>query len=88
MPPVSGLELATRQRADGSVLPIILSTGSTVTRHCVRTAELGIKEVLEMPSDEANLLAFIYAAIRRVWQRKAGLSRTRSVHNTRAGCPA
>jgi FixJ family two-component response regulator len=66
MPAVTGLELAARLHADGSALPIMLITGSISPAISARAAELGIKKVLEKPPDDAFLLGFIDAALRRM----------------------
>jgi FixJ family two-component response regulator len=66
MPAVTGLELAARLRAEGDTVPIMLITGSISPAISARAAELGIKEVLEKPPDEADLVAFIDTARRQV----------------------
>jgi len=58
MPGMTGLELAEEMRANGSVIPILLTTGSATPALFVKAAELGIK-VLEKPFDEDDLLDFI-----------------------------
>ena len=61
MPNMTGLELARRLRADGSVIPILLITGSPSPTIAASAAELGI-EVLENPPGEETLIHFINAA--------------------------
>jgi two-component system, LuxR family, response regulator FixJ len=61
MPHMTGLELAARLRANGSVIPILLVTGSPSPAIVARAAELGIDRVLEKPPVEQELLEFISA---------------------------
>jgi two-component system response regulator FixJ len=58
MPQMTGLQLATKLRADGSRIPILLITGSMSPAIVARTAQLGI-QVLEKPPSEEDVLAFI-----------------------------
>jgi FixJ family two-component response regulator len=62
MPDMTGLQLAEKLRADGSVLPILLITGSPSPAIVARAAELGIVQVLEKPPEEDDLIDFINAA--------------------------
>lgn len=61
MPDMTGLELATRLRADGARIPILLTTGSPSPAIVARAAELGIERVLEKPPGDQDLLDFISA---------------------------
>jgi two-component system, LuxR family, response regulator FixJ len=56
---VTGLELAPRLRAGGWQWPILLVTGASSPAIAARAAELGITKVLEKPSAEADIMAFI-----------------------------
>ncbi len=58
MPQMSGLELATKLRADGSHMPILLITGAPSPAIVARAADVGI-QVLEKPPSEEDVLAFI-----------------------------
>jgi FixJ family two-component response regulator len=60
MPHVTGLELASRLRADGRQLPILLITGAPSPVIIARAAELGIEKVLAKPPAEADIMAFIH----------------------------
>lgn len=62
MPHMTGLELATRLRADGDCIPVLLITGSASPAIVARAAQLGI-EVLEKPPDEEAMLKFIKAHV-------------------------
>jgi FixJ family two-component response regulator len=66
LPDTSGLELAARLRAEGNPLPILLVTGAPSRAIYERAAQLGVDGVLEKPYDEADLLAFIDTALRRL----------------------
>ena len=59
MPRMTGLELATRLRADGWRFPILLITGAPSPAIVSRAAELGIEKVLAKPPREADIMAFI-----------------------------
>ena len=59
MPHMTGLELAGRLRAEGTVIPILLITSSVSPIMFARAAELGIETVLEKPFDVNDLLDFV-----------------------------
>jgi two-component system, LuxR family, response regulator FixJ len=59
MPHVSGLDLASRLRAEGRGFPILLITGSPSPAIVARAATLGINKVLEKPPAEAEIIAFL-----------------------------
>ncbi|HEX2942349.1 MAG TPA: response regulator [Rhodopila sp.] len=59
MPWMTGLELASRLRAEGYRIPILLVTGSPTPGIAARAAELCIEQVLEKPPPEDDLLHFI-----------------------------
>ena len=59
MPHMTGLELAGRLRAEGTVIPILLITSSVSPIMFARAAELGIETVLEKPFDVEDLLDFV-----------------------------
>ncbi len=61
MPNMTGLELARRLRADGTVIPILLITGLPSPTIAASAAELGIK-VLDKPPSEEALIEFINGA--------------------------
>jgi FixJ family two-component response regulator len=56
---VSGLELAARLRAGGGRWPFCWSTVAPSPAIAARAAELDITKVLEEPSAEADIMAFI-----------------------------
>lgn len=58
MPEITGLDLATRLRAAGSKMPILLVTGAPSPTIVARAAQLGIK-VLDKPPDEGDIITFI-----------------------------
>ena len=58
---MTGLELAERLRTDGSLLPILLVTGSPSPSIAARAAALGISRVLEKPPGEEEVIDFITA---------------------------
>jgi two-component system, LuxR family, response regulator FixJ len=62
MPGMTGLELAERLRTDGSLIPILLVTGSPSPTIAARAAELGVNRVLEKPPGEEDVVTFITAA--------------------------
>jgi FixJ family two-component response regulator len=61
MPGMTGLELAERLRTAGSVVPILLVTGSPSPSIAARAAELGVNGVLEKPPGEEDVVGFITA---------------------------
>ena len=60
MPNMTGLELARRLRADGAVIPILLTTGLPSPTIAADAVGLGIK-VLDKPPSEEALIDFIDA---------------------------
>lgn len=63
MPDMTGLRLAERLRNDGSLIPIMLVTGSLSPQITTQAALLGIDNVLEKPPTENDLIRFIEAAL-------------------------
>ena len=62
MPELTGLQLVTRLRGQGTTLPILLITGSP-SPDLVRLAhEVGVAKVLEKPLDDEALLGFVERA--------------------------
>lgn len=61
MPRMTGLELAQKLRNDGTVIPLLLITGSPSSAIVTRAGQLGIEAVLEKPPDEDDLLNFVNA---------------------------
>jgi two-component system, LuxR family, response regulator FixJ len=61
MPGMTGLELAERLRTDGSIIPILMVTGSPSSAIAARAAELGVIKVLEKPPGEKDVIDFIRA---------------------------
>jgi len=59
MPRMTGLELAKRLRTDGSLIPILLITGSPSPSLAALAAELGVNRVLEKPPGEDDVIDFI-----------------------------
>lgn len=62
MPGMTGLELVEHLRVRGVTIPTLLVTGMPDPKIVVRAAELGIARVVEKPSKEDEILAFIDAA--------------------------
>ncbi len=61
MPQMTGLELATRLRETGVVIPILLITGAPSPTIVARATQLGIERVLEKPPVENDLVSFVEA---------------------------
>ena len=61
MPGMTGLQLAERLRTDGSLLPILLVTGSPSPTIATRAAALGVNKVLEKPPGDEDVIDFITA---------------------------
>ena len=62
MPDITGLQLVTQVRAQGTRLPIALITGSPSLDLVRRARELGITTVLEKPLTDDILLDFVAGA--------------------------
>jgi FixJ family two-component response regulator len=61
MPQMTGLELAAKLRAQGTVIPILLISGALSPAIRARAALIGIEKVLDKPAAEEDLLSFIDA---------------------------
>jgi two-component system response regulator FixJ len=61
MPKMTGLELASRMRAEGIRIPVLLMTGALSPEIIARAAEIGIEKVLDKPPIEDDLLDFVDA---------------------------
>ena len=61
MPQMSGLDLAERLRQEGSVVPVLLITGSSTAAILARASALGVEEVLDKPLHDEDLLHFVSA---------------------------
>ncbi len=73
MPEVTGLQLITRLRDQGSVLPIALITGSPSPELFRQADELRVSTVMEKPLDDDALLDFVEHAIPESgWRPLAG----------------
>jgi FixJ family two-component response regulator len=64
VPEMTGLHLAERLRKEGSLIPIMLITGSLSPHIAARAAQLGIHKVLEKPPTEDDLISFIEGSLR------------------------
>ena len=62
MPDITGLQLVTQLRAQGTALPVALITGSPSLDLIRRARELGITTVLEKPLADDVLLDFVAGA--------------------------
>ena len=65
MPGMTGLELAEHLRTAGSLIPILLITGSPSPYITARALELGVTRVIEKPPGEEDVISFITAHIDR-----------------------
>lgn len=65
MPGMTGLHLAERLRNDGSLIPILLITGSVSPSITAQAARLGIHRVMEKPPAENDLISFIESSVRQ-----------------------
>jgi two-component system response regulator FixJ len=61
MPHMTGLELVSLLRTEGTEVPVLLITGSFSPAIVARAAQLGIEKVLEKPPAEEDLLSFVDA---------------------------
>ena len=59
MPNMTGLEVVERLLAQGNDIPVLLITGMPSPAIVARAAALGVKQVLEKPPLEDDLLEFI-----------------------------
>jgi FixJ family two-component response regulator len=59
MPAMTGLHLVEHLRAGGSLIPIMLITGSPSPFITARAAQLGVDRVLDKPPAEVELVRFI-----------------------------
>lgn len=66
MPDMTGLHLAERLREGGSIIPIMLITGSLSPDIATHAARLGIHQVLEKPATESELIGFVGSSLRRI----------------------
>ena len=65
MPGLTGLELATRLRALGSGLPIIVITGHADVALAVEAMKAGVEDFIEKPFDDLVLVKSVEAALAR-----------------------
>jgi two-component system response regulator FixJ len=65
MPGLTGLELAVRLRALGSVLPIIVITGHADVALAVEAMKAGVEDFIEKPFDDVVLVKSVEAALAR-----------------------
>jgi two-component system response regulator FixJ len=65
MPEMTGLHLAERLRNEGSLMPIMLITGSLSPHITAQAARLGIHKVLEKPPTDSDLVSFIETSLQR-----------------------
>ena len=63
MPEITGLDLLARLRSEGMGTPTLLIVSTSASVVAQRAAELGVREVLEKPLAQDDLLAQIAAAV-------------------------
>ena len=63
MPQIAGLDLLARLRSQGVTTPTLLIVSTPAAAVARRAAELGVREVLEKPLVQDDLLARIDAAV-------------------------
>lgn len=59
MSPMTGLDLATRLRAEGVRVPVLLITGNPSASLLARAAQLRIEKVIEKPLSDGDVLSFV-----------------------------
>ena len=59
MPVMTGLDLVARLRDAGSGVPVVLVTAATSPAMITHAARVGIRQVLQKPAREADLIAFV-----------------------------
>lgn len=59
MPMMTGLDLVARLRAAGSGVPVVLVTAAATPAMIAHAARVGVRQVLQKPAREADLIAFV-----------------------------
>jgi CheY-like chemotaxis protein len=63
MPEMTGLELVEQLRAGVRRIPVMLLSGALTEGDLIRADQLQVEKVLEKPTDQSKVLAFVASAM-------------------------